>query len=164
MRKLIFIVLTSLFVCNTALAQNRKAAIYNNKLFALQHEVGNKIIRFFEVVKTGDITKIMESHDSVNKSIDAMIAKVSKFKQFEGDNSLKEAVLVWMKGYEESFENEYKQMLPLLSKKDRSAEENSKLNQMHDDLIKEEMTFDQKLAETQKTFAEKHKLILGNGE
>lgn len=164
MKKLIFIALTSLFISNSALAQNRKAALYNNKLFALQHEVGNKIIHFFEVVKSGDINKISAAHDSINKSIDAMIAKVSKFKQFEGDNSLKEAVLVWMKGYEESFENEYKQMLPLLSKKDRSSEENSKLNQMHDDLIKEEMIFDQKLAETQKTFAEKHKLTLGNGQ
>lgn len=163
MKKLIFIAFASLITVANLQAQNAKAAKYNNKLFKLQNDASAQIVKFFEVVKSGDIAKIQASHTDVNKHLDEKIAAVSKFKAFENDNSLKEAVLVWLKGYEESFENEYKLMLPLLAKKDRTAEDNAKLNQMHDDLIKEEVAFDQKLTETQKTFAEKHKLTLGDG-
>ena len=146
-----------------AQAQNKKAAIYNNKLFALQHEVSGQIVRFFEYVKSGDSEKIKLAHDSVNQSIDAKIAAVSKFKSFKGDNSLKQAVLDWLKAYEDSFENEYKLMLPLLNKKERTDAENQSLNQMHDALIREEIAFDQKLSAAQKDFAQKHDLTLGDG-
>lgn len=164
MKKLVFLFLTSLLTISNAIAQNAAAAKYNNKLFTLQYKASEHIVKFFELVKTGDVAKITEAHTNVDKSLDKTIAKVAKFKAFEGDSSIKVAVLDWLKGYEKTFDNEYKQMLPLISKKSRTAEDNAKLNQMHDDLIVQEKSMDEKLAEIQKVFATKHNLTLEKAE
>lgn len=163
MKKVTVLVLAIFVSIFSANAQYAPAAKYNNKLMKYQQETSNDIIKFFHHVKKGNFAEIEASHANVDKALDKLRAKVAKVGAFEGDNSLKDALNDWIKGYEDSFDNEYKLMLPLLKKTNRTAEENEQLNKMHDDLIAEEKIMDTKLTEVQKAFAEKHKLTLGDG-
>ena len=145
-------------------AQNEKAAKYNNKLMKYQLATSIDISSFFHHIKHSKYEQIEAAHTKVDKSLDVLRAKVDKMGGFEGDNSLHDALNEWIKGYEESFDNEYKQMLPLFKNEKRSAEENAKLNKMHDELIAEEKVMDEKLVAAQKEFAKKYELIPAAGQ
>jgi hypothetical protein len=141
-------------------AQNRKAAIYNNKMFAEQEKVSKVIIEFFKIFENADYNTLEKQHQKILKQIDKSYKVVAAMPSFENDNSLRDALLKWLNEYKDSFENEYKLMLPLLSKKDKTQEEKDKLEQMHQDLIKEEEKLDKELLRVQKEFAQKHNLTL----
>lgn len=141
-------------------AQNRKAALYNNKMFAEQEKVSLAIINFFKDFKNSDYESLEKQHQSILKQIETSNKVVASMPAFENDNSLRDAALKWFSGYKESFENEYKLMLPLLGKKEKTDEDKAKLEEMHNELIKEEEELDKNLLKVQQEFAKKHNLTL----
>lgn len=154
-----------IFFCIAALAtsvqaQNKKAAKYNDKIINEQIKLEPFLIKFFKDFNTASIESLNEQHNTILTMLDNSSKKVAAMPVFENDGALRDAALKWFNLYKESFENEYKEMLPIISKKDKSADEKAKLNEMHEKLIKEEEIIDTEFANAQKAFADKHKLTL----
>ncbi|MFQ3575674.1 MAG: hypothetical protein SNJ77_04490 [Cytophagales bacterium] len=155
-----FIIFVLSFLALNCFSQNRKAALYNNKMFAEQEKVSLAIINFFKDFQNADYNSLEKQHQNILTQIDKSYKVVASMPDFENDNSLRDAALKWFSGYKESFENEYKLMLPLLGKKEKTQEDKAKLEEMHQELIKEEEELDKNLLKIQTEFAKKHNLTL----
>jgi hypothetical protein len=81
-------------------------------------------------------------------------------KEFEGDAALRDAALDWFRFYKASFEKEYNHILELVANRDRSKEDHEKLDNLTDELVKEEEKVDDKFAAVQEAFAKRHNLEL----
>ncbi|MCS6824574.1 MAG: hypothetical protein NZ529_09775 [Cytophagaceae bacterium] len=159
MKKLtIFIIM--IFAVSVSLAQNKKAAAYNNKIIEEQYKVTPYIVKFFKTFEKGTKEELMNQKADLIKRIDKAIAKVSKFKDFEGDGSLRDAALEWFRLYESSLVKEYDHMIELISNRDRSKEDHDKLDELAKKLIKEEELLDAKFQKAQEEFAKRHNLEL----
>ncbi len=160
MKHLFFIFCCITFFAISGQAQNKKAAKYNDKIINEQIKLEPFLIKFFKDFNSASIESLKEQHNNIVAMLDKSSKKVAAMPVFENDGSLRDAALKWFNLYKESFENEYKEMLPIISKKDKTNEEKTKLNEMHEKLIKEEEVIDTEFASAQKTFADKHKLTL----
>ncbi len=158
MKKLSLLFLSALFIFNTAHAQNKKAAQYNNKIIKIQHSVTPDVVAFFKTFEKGSAEDLKKKQTKLIKDFDAAIAKVNKMPDFEGDGELKKAALDWFKLYESTFKNEYDHVITLVTNRDRSKEDHAKLDQMTDELVKREEAVDAQFETAQTAFAKRHKL------
>jgi hypothetical protein len=160
MLKRLLLCFTLVFIIFGAQAQNKKAAKYNNKIIDIQHSVTPKVVKFFKTFDKGSLEDLKAQQKDLIASFDKAISKVSAMKEFEGDAALRDAALDWFRFYKASFEKEYNHILELVANRDRSKEDHEKLDNLTDELVKEEEKVDDKFAAVQEAFAKRHNLEL----
>jgi hypothetical protein len=143
------------------IAQNKEAVKYNNKIIKEQHSVTPLIVSFFhnhfkKHVSPGVIKKEKEK---IELKLDKGIANLRAMDGFEGDTKLRDSAIEWFRLYKRSFDIEYEQVIPILTKKDKTEEDKVKLKELRDKLLAEEEAIDIKFEMAQEAFAAKHKLI-----
>ncbi|HSZ71888.1 MAG TPA: hypothetical protein VK750_04375 [Cytophagaceae bacterium] len=157
-KKLSWLFLSMVLIFSTANAQNKKAAKYNNAIIKLQHGVTPDVVEFFEAFEKGTTEDLKKQQVKLVKDFDAAIAKLNAMPDFEGDGALKKAALDWFKLYEGSFKNEYDHIITLVTNRDRSKEDHTKLDQMTDELVTREEAVDAQFETAQNAFSKKHHL------
>ena len=144
-------------------AQNKKAAVYNNKIIDLQHDIAPDLKVFFEALTSGgSIAELKAKRDVLMKDFDKAIAKVAKMKAFEDDIKLRNAALDWFKLYESSLDDEYNQIIELAAKpKDKRTDaDRTQLKKLSEELIAQEIKIDDNFFAAQTEFAKRHNLEL----
>jgi hypothetical protein len=142
------------------IAQNHEAVKYNNRVIKEQHSVTPLIVSFFHNHLKKHIAPdiIRREKEKIETKLDKGIARLQAMEGFEGDTKLRDAAIDWFKLYKRSFDIEYEQVIPILTKKDKTEDDKQKLKTLRDKLLAEEEAIDIKFEMEQEAFAAKHKL------
>lgn len=146
--------------CNTLMAQNPAAVKYNNRVIKEQHSVTPLIVSFFHNHLKKHIAPevIKKEKEKIELKLDRGIARLQAMDGFEGDTKLRDAAIDWFKLYKRSFDVEYEEVIPILTKKDKTEDDKLKLKTLREKLLSEEEEIDIKFEMAQEQFAAKHKL------
>ena len=151
----------TLFLASQTLhAQNREAVKYNNTVIKEQHSVTPLIVSFFHNHFKKHIAPaiIKREKEKIELKLDKGIARLQAMDGFEGDTKLRDAAIEWFKLYKRSFDIEYEEVIPILTKKDKTEDDKMKLKALREKLLSEEEAIDIKFEKEQEDFAAKHKL------
>lgn len=154
-----FLLLGSLVV-----AQNKKAARYNDKIINEQHQLSGKMVSFLKSLRTSNAADLNKSRNDLITQIDASISRIQSMDGFEGDTKLRDGALDLFKFYKSTLEKDYPKIIELATKKNRSEIETQQLNNHKNELIGREDQMDAQFAAIQEEFAGKHKLTLTDHE
>ena len=144
----------------TGMAQNRKAAKYNDKIINEQHKISPLLVKFYKSLNTASLEELKAEKAALIKTIDASIAKVFAMPGFEGDVALRDACLDWFKLYKRTLEVDFEEVLHIVADKDKSADEKAQLQTVKEKMVKEEDEIDAKFETVQTAFAQRHGLQL----
>lgn len=146
--------------CHSLMAQNPAAARYNNKVIKEQHSVTPLIVSFFHnhLKKHVAPSVIKKEKDKIELKLDKGLARLQMMDGFEGDTKLRDAAIEWFKLYKRSFDIEYEEVIPIITKQDKTEAEKTKLQELRARLLTEEEEIDAKFEQAQEDFAAKHKL------
>lgn len=148
----------------SSVAQNHKAAKYNNKIIEEQLEVTPMIVSFMHMQNkhntNKDYVRSELERQKIENELDRCIKRLKAMKAFEGDTVLREAALEWFLLYRRSFDVEYEEMIALLYKKDQTESDVARINMLKAKLISEEEQVDDNLSRVQEEFAVKYQLTL----
>ena len=158
-RKLLFGIALCL-VTQLLIAQNNEAVKYNNRVIKEQHSVTPLIVSFFHNHLKKHIAPevIKKEKEKIELKLDRGIARLQAMDSFEGDTKLRDAAIDWFKLYKRSFDIEYEEVIPILTKKDKTEDDKLKLKTLRDKLLSEEEEIDIRFEMAQEQFAAKHKL------
>lgn len=158
--RIILFTLMLLSVTWTGMAQNRKAAKYNDKIINEQHKISPLLVKFYKSLNTATLEELKAEKAALIKSIDNSIAKVTAMPGFEGDVELRDACLEWFRLYKKTLEVDFEEVLHIVADKDKSPDEKAKLQAVKEKMIKEEDDIDAKFETVQTAFAKRHGLEL----
>ena len=141
-------------------AQNHEAVKYNNRVIKEQHSVTPLIVSFFHNHFKKHIApeEIKKEKEKIEFKLDRGIARLQAMDGFEGDTKLRDAAIDWFKLYKRSFDIEYEEVIPILTKKEKTEEDKANLKTLREKLLSEEEAIDIKFEMAQEAFAAKHKL------
>jgi hypothetical protein len=145
-------------------AQNPKAAKYNDKIVDHQHDIAEEMVAFFKSFKTDTKENLEKKRMGLLNKINGSLSKIQAMGGFEGDTKLRDGALDLLKFYKGTVEKEYAEVVHLVTNKNRTKEENDKLDQHRTTLISKEEEMDAKFATIQEEFAKRHNLILKTHE
>jgi hypothetical protein len=145
---------------NLLSAQNNEAVKYNNKVIKEQHNVTPLIVSFFHNHFKKHIAPevIKKEKEKIELKLDKGIARLQGMDGFDGDTKLRDAAIDWFKLYKRSFDIEYEEVIPILTKKDKTEDDKLRLKTLREKLLAEEEEIDIKFEMAQEEFAAKHKL------
>jgi len=144
----------------TVFAQTKGAAKYNNQIVNHQHKIVKKFMKLFISFEHAEKEKMDQNLDKLIETIDVAIQETKTMSDFDGDADLRDGAVELFSFYENSVKSEYPEMIKLIANNDRSEEDNEKLEEFAQKLIKEEEEFDQKFEDIQIDFARRHGLKL----
>ncbi|MFL5728635.1 MAG: hypothetical protein ACJ75J_04015 [Cytophagaceae bacterium] len=140
-------------------AQNQQAKKYNDKIISEQHKVTPKMIKFYQSFKTASLEDLQKQRTMLVSMLDKSLKKIKAMDGFENDTKLRDGAVELLEYEKSNLENEFKAMIPLIANKQRSKEDNEKLEKFKNELISKEEEMDSKFAKIQEDFTARHKLI-----
>lgn len=156
-----------LFVVFTTNAQKsfKTAISYNDYIVEQQTAIGLKILDFNKVVNvTVNYDTLMMALKEIDKTIDKSLKNLKNTIAFEKETELKTSALNLFQFYKRIMNNEYKEMIKILSKGEYSEEDSAKMSEILDKVVKDENAFDATFLDAQKKFAEKYGFTLQESE
>lgn len=123
-----------IFSSGLSFGQNKDAVKYNNAIVGQQHKVVPHIVRFFEThAKHGcSLEKAMKEKERIELMLDKGIVKIQAIKPYDGNDSLRQSGLKWLKIYKHSFDVDFETAIPLPSKKDKTEVDKQKLKSIQE--------------------------------
>lgn len=164
--KSLFTTLLFLVAFATNAQKSFKTAIeYNDFIVDQQTEIGMKILDFNKVVSTTiNYDTLMMALKEIDRTIDKSIKNLKGLTPFEKETEMKTAALNLFQFYKRIMGNEYKEMIKILSKGTYTDEDNTRMAEILDKVVKDENAFDETYQNAQKKFASKYGFSLQESE
>lgn len=148
-------------------AQEFKTAVeYNDYIVGQQDVVGTAILNLNMAMSEETIYResIQPYYDDLLAASKIGLANISKMPAYEGNIELRNAAIELFVFYEQTFNNEYKQLLDLVFKEDLDDESLNQIDILLEKITNDEKPIDEKFAKVQAAFAKKHGFDLTQNE
>lgn len=163
--KFAFIILlatVTLSACNKA----GDAKTYNDQIINYQAPVIEKMLALSKAIESTDSAAMYTKLGELDKQIDVSMKGLNDMKPFEGGEQLKTAMMDAFSFYKNITNNEYKRIIEILTQPadSMSVEDYAELTKMGDDITKQEVAIDDKVAKAQSEFAKANHIELTDNE
>lgn len=159
MKSKIFYLLISFFLLSCS-SERKEAVEYNDKIISEQNKIIEKTIDFTASLQIRNARMIDSFRLILISQIDQSIEEISKMDSFEGYDSLRLAALDLFNFYKRVYENEFKEMVQIITKDSLSITEDDIIrhNILTRKIKNEEISYDNNFQKAQQSFAKKYNL------
>lgn len=136
-----------------------KALDYNNQLIQSQTIVMEKMLALTDTFEKSDPAAMSASLKALAQTIDRAITDVSRVAAFDGDTSLRDALLTLLKFYKQISDQEFQEIVGILGRVNPPVTQADvdRMNVINADITKREAVLDETLGKVQQAFAKKYK-------
>lgn len=165
---LLFVLVIAIVACNKPVkgpngVTYKSAVQYNDYIVGRQSTLIKNVLKFGEVAQTSlDSAGLML--DGFIKDTDKMIDEIKGMPAWKGDTTLRNAAVRSFSFYKRVFEKDYRRILELRKDETAGEEAITEINNIVDNISKEEEQYDKTFHNAQRDFATKNKMKLVENE
>ncbi|RQO31255.1 hypothetical protein DBR32_04610 [Taibaiella sp. KBW10] len=164
MRKIVLILLCSVSFASCSFLETRNATEFNNAIVTEQNAIITQVIGLNNAITTLDSAGAQQKRVQLIASVDACLAKVDKLEYKGDDKGLKANFIKLLNFYKATFSNEYTQIIAISFDKNATATDATKIQNMTNNIVKEEEVLDNKFQAAQQEFAKAHNMQIEENE
>jgi hypothetical protein len=170
MKKLLFLffAVAALAACNKPVKGRngvtyKSAVDYNDYIVGRQSTLIKNVLKFGEIAQTNlDSAELLLN--GFSKDTDKMINELKGMPAWKGDSTLRDAAVKSFTFYKKVFDQDYRRILEIRKDENAGSEAITEINEIVDNITKEEEKFDKDFHNAQKDFANKNKMKLRENE
>jgi hypothetical protein len=131
---------------------------YNDGIVGYQNKIIEKMLDLSNTFEKGTQVQMDAKLKALQAQIVESLAGVSKMEAFKGNTRLRDAAIALFKFYQSIAENEYREIIDILSKDPASISDSDKnrLVEIQNDITTRELGFDNEFQAAQKEFSRIH--------